>query len=158
MCRPLAAILAIQAHFEVGGTADIVESGIEFLRRSSNKWKTVNLDALPIAAEMTLPILLEDAQDVGLQILMLHHTNGFFNFGSTSNGCCREPEWRRVLRPHNDGKLMPMIRIDRRGQIPLVGIGHSPLATARWLRDAVMLPELSDACKRAEKYLSRASA
>ncbi len=37
-------------------------------------------------------------------------------------------------------------------------IGHSPAATARWLRDAAMLPKLSDACQRAEEYLSRASA
>ena len=151
----LAAILAIQAHFEVGGTADIVESGIEFLRRSSNKWKTVSLDSLPIAAEMTLPILLEDAQDVGLDIDAAPYQRLFqlrldkqrmLQGTRMAAGSPATYSWET-----HAGDPDPLL-LDS-----TYSIGHSPAATARWLRDAVMLPELSDACKRAEKYLSRAS-
>ena len=64
----LAAVLAIHTYDRSPAAREAVCAGLEFLRRQASQWADINVDAVPIAAEMILPVMLRDARSMRIWI------------------------------------------------------------------------------------------
>jgi halimadienyl-diphosphate synthase len=56
----LAAVLAMHTYSQDQKARAAIDAGLTFLRRQAEQWTELPIDALPIAAEMILPYLLEE--------------------------------------------------------------------------------------------------
>lgn len=153
----LAVLLALQAH--VGATPayqDLIEAGLAFLRRQAPQWIGPLPDDIPIGAELLLPALLQEAAQVGLT-LSLEPYAALIALGE------RRRDLIARLRP--GAGTTAVHSWEAWGRIPdpdlldLAGsIGHSPAATAAWLRAAASHAELAGDRARARDYLHQAAA
>lgn len=132
-----------------------IKAGLAFLQRQACLWLDASIDALPIATEMILPYLLDEANTVGLSIDRAPY---HFLYQLRRKKCQQISKhslvagtppvysWEALAEQARSGLL------DESG-----GIGHSPSATAAWLHQAVKQPALADECHSAIHYLQGAS-
>jgi len=151
----LAASLALHTHYQ-GKQQAAVDAGLTFLQQQADQWAELPIDALPIATEMILPYLIEEANTCGLAlnpapyaILYQLRNRKREKIGKRplQAGAAPTYSWE-ALGQHVD-TLLP----DQSG-----GIGHSPAATAAWLRQATRHSELAESCATARRYLAKAAA
>lgn len=150
----LAAILALHSAQEPTHQATI-DAGLDFLEQQAEQWSDLPIDALPIATEMILPYLIEEANRTGLAVdckpyARLYHLRDrkcrMISAKPLDVGSPPTYSWEALARPAHS------ISPDCSG-----GIGHSPAATAAWLAQAEVHPDLSDACTTARQYLQKAA-
>lgn len=150
----LAAILALHSAQEPTHQATI-DAGLDFLEQQAEQWSDLPIDALPIATEMILPYLIEEANRTGLAVdrkpyARLYHLRDrkcrMISAKPLDVGSPPTYSWEALARPAHS------ISPDCSG-----GIGHSPAATAAWLAQAEAHPDLSDACTTARQYLQKAA-
>jgi hypothetical protein len=152
----LAALLTLYTYRLDVAADNAIQRGLDFLKRQAKQWMWVHIDLMPVAGEMILPYLLEEAERAGLLIDQSPYARIF--------------ELRRVKLQYLERKSIlpnsaPSFSWEALG-FPHVsqlldaetGVGHSPAATAAWLRTAQEVGEDRTLCTQAKDYLARASA
>ncbi|WPB74130.1 hypothetical protein KYC5002_34500 [Archangium violaceum] len=146
----LAAVLALRATSDTPESREAVEGGIEFFRRTAEVWAFEGPppDDIPVAAELILPRLLEEAAAVG--ITLPHQPfQSLSALGTRRRGL--------IARMKHRAGTAPIHSFEAWGTEPDMnvlddskGVGNSPAATAHWLRlrraaapGARELPEVS---------------
>ncbi len=153
----LATVLALSTYRKRASTYDsALHAVLAFLERQSHQWRAPLSDDIPSAVELLLPRLLEDAAEAGLDVDEEPYSE-LITLGR------RRRQMIARLRPlagtaavHSWeawGSTPDPAVIDGSG-----GVGHSPAATAAWLRAAEDRPELADMRLGAERYLTGAAA
>ena len=154
----LATLLALKDHVTAPySDHSAIQAGQTFLRQQSDYWLgEVPID-IPVAAELLIPTLLEQAQACGLEVNPLPYTK------LTALGQRR----RQIIRT-NTHMIQPGTPIvhswEAWGTDPdpalldaAGSIGHSPAATAAWLHTARGRKDLADASAAAQRYLDSAA-
>lgn len=151
----LAALLALHPYRQSHKLCDVIDAGLAFLQRQASQWAELPLDALPIAAEVILPYLIEEAHTLGFTLdwepytllyRLRQHKLQQLHRRSLRAGMPPTHSWEAL------GKEAPSLLPDHSG-----GIGHSPAATAAWLRQAEHYPNLAAGCTTARHYLLNAA-
>ncbi|MBX3013644.1 MAG: hypothetical protein KF832_19140 [Caldilineaceae bacterium] len=152
----LATLLALYPYQQERPFRTAVEAGLEFLQCQTTHWQTVPIDALPIATEMILPHLLEEANAIGLPIPCTPYRALY---------AIRDKKRQKLQKRALTTGTPPTYSWEALGQAvypPLIdqsgGIGHSPSATAAWLHQAQHQADLATACQSARIYLQKATA
>lgn len=152
----LAAVLALHTLRRDRAAQEMVKAGLAFLQDQAHQWSNVHLDLLPIAVEMILPYLIEEAHTVGLHVDRLPY-RWLYQVRAKKQKMLNDVELTPALAPTYSwealGHATPDMLIDDSG-----GIGHSPAATASWLQKAQARPDLAMERATAEEYLEHASA
>ncbi|HYO53025.1 hypothetical protein [Archangium sp.] len=130
----LAAVLALRGTSDTPESRQAVEGGIEFFRRNVQAWAFEGPppDDIPVAAELILPRLLEEAAAVGIELPQksFHSLNAL---GARRRGL--------IARMKHRAGTAPIHSFEAWGTEPDLnvldgskGVGNSPAATAHWLR------------------------
>ncbi len=153
----LATVLALNMYGNRAGCyTSALQAGLAFLERQAQQWRAPLSDDIPSAVELLLPRLLEEAAAAGLDldqepysdlIVLGHHRRKMIARLRPLAGTAAVHSWEAWGGPPD-----PAV-IDGSG-----GVGHSPAATAAWLRGAANQPKLADLRAAAERYLTGASA
>ena len=156
----LAAVLAIHTYRDIyPSEADVyaaIEAGLAFLHSQAEQWMGMPINLMTIAAEMIMPYLLDEAEALGLIIDRTPYARIFELRDKKLQYLGRKPvlpnsaptfSWEALGFPHRAEIL------DER-----TGVGHSPAATAAWLKAARQVGEDNVLCAQAEDYLMRAGA
>lgn len=151
----LAAVLALHVCGSRKRAREAVREGLAFLHRQSQHWSGPLPEDLTAGLELLLPRLLDEAQRLGLALPDESYT------GLAALGTRR----RRMIASMRPGVGTTAIHswegwgdqpdpglLDRMGSV-----GHSPAATARWLRAAAVRPELQAVLPAAQAYLTQAA-
>lgn len=152
----VATLLALQLYPQDRRTHAVIDAGLEFLHQQAPLWFDLPMDALPIATEMILPRLVEDANAVGLEIAR----DSYSTLYQLRERKCQHIRKRTLVpgTPPTYSWEALEIPVDP----PLLdhsgGIGHSPSATAAWLCQAQKRPDLKSPCHSARTYLHNAAA
>src|SRR5512141_1565765 len=64
----LAAVLALRTYRQTPAIQEVIETGLRFLQQGADKWTELPIDALPIATEVILPYLIEEANTSGFTL------------------------------------------------------------------------------------------
>ncbi|HEX5689329.1 MAG TPA: hypothetical protein VFX76_04970 [Roseiflexaceae bacterium] len=151
----LAAMLALHQYGKRKVTRAAIKAGLVFLQQQAPHWKGALSDDIPVGSELLLPRLLEEAHAVGLNIPQEPY-GALIALGARRRQMITRmniPSATPVLHSWEGWGTEPVLsQIDETG-----GIGHSPSATAAWLRAAGDRPELLGASLAARNYLERAS-
>jgi hypothetical protein len=152
----LAAALAVHRYSPDGEGQSTIAAALAFLNRVPPSCLDPLPDAIPVAFELILPKLLDDAEAAGL-----HVQREPFVPVIKLGGYRRARMAAHQFPPH----APPFLSWEAWGTTPLAsfvdghgGVGHSPAATAWWLHCAQGSPDLVSARRNAEQYLSRAAA
>lgn len=152
----LAATLALHRYPESPKHRAAMAAGLDFLEKQAGQWVDLPIDALPIATEMILPYLIEEAHRAGLTLerkpyaKLYHLRDRKCRMISAMPLQVNSPptySWEAL------GRSAHSISPDCSG-----GIGHSPAATAAWLAQAAAQPDLSNFYASASQYLTKAAA
>jgi hypothetical protein len=153
----IAALLALHAHRGDPRAAEAVRAGTAFLRdHAPEHWSGSLADDLPVGIELLLPRLLNVAREAGLD---MPHTvyAPLYALGERRRQIIARMRPRAGTSPVHSweawGSQPDRAVIDGSG-----GVGHSPAATAAWLRAAAARADLAEAQAAARRYLERASA
>jgi halimadienyl-diphosphate synthase len=153
----LATLLALHAHQDEPQIWAAIQAGTAFLRsHAPEHWSGSLSDDLPVGIELLLPHLLDAAIEIGLDV---PHTSYalLYALGQRRRKLIASKRPRAGTSPVHSweawGLAPDLAVIDGSG-----GIGHSPAATAAWLRAAADDTGLSDAKAGAQHYLERAAA
>lgn len=151
----LAAILAL--HSAQGPTHQAtIDAGLDFLEQQAEQWSDLPIDALPIATEMILPYLIEEAHRAGLTLdrkpyAKLYHLRDrkcrMISAKPLDVGSPPTHSWEALGR--HASSIIP----DRSG-----GIGHSPAATAVWLHHTQRDGYKINGIMSAQQYLANSAA
>lgn len=156
----LAAILTIHTYRNLyPNEADVyaaIEAGLAFLRSQADQWMWMPINMMPIAAEMIMPHLLDEAELLGFtidrtpyaRILELRDKKlQYLGRKAVLPNSAPTFSWEALGFPHRAEILNAR-----------TGVGHSPAATAAWLQAARQVGEDAALCAQAEDYLLRAAA
>ena len=152
----LAAVLALYTYRHTYNAQNAIQAGLNFLERNAAQWASLHIDLVPIAGEMILPYLLQEAAKMGLvidqapyaRILELRHMKlRYLDNQPLPSNSAPTYSWEALGFPHRSEVLHPH-----------TGVGHSPAATAAWLHTARQIGEEGALCAKAEAYLARAAA
>jgi hypothetical protein len=152
----LAAILALNTHCTRRRDQVAIRAGLDFLSRQANRWAGPLLDDIPSAVELLLPHLLEEAAAAGLElnrepysalIALGQRRRRLIAQMKPLGGTAATHSWEAWGTTPDPGV------IDGSG-----GVGHSPAATAAWIRRARGKTELSGKVAAAQRYLDSAAA
>lgn len=151
----LAALLALRQHDRRKETREALDAGLLFLRKQAPLWTCLQVDELPVAAEILVPHLLEQ---LGLPETELSRKPyaPLVELGERK---------RRIIAKLPLVPGVPWIHVwETWGTEPSPGlmdgagsIGHSPSATAAWVKAARHWPELAAHVERARAYLKDVS-
>lgn len=147
----LSALLALRRFPRHPRVREACEEGLRFIRAQAPHWEQPREEELPVAAEILLPALLEQ-------------------LGLGEEELPRAPYARLLALGERKRALIsrlplvagvPWLHVwETWGQEPLAGlmdgagsIGHSPSATAAWLKAAAVKPELTPFVERGREYL-----
>ncbi|HXF61451.1 MAG TPA: prenyltransferase/squalene oxidase repeat-containing protein, partial [Caldilineaceae bacterium] len=152
----LAALLALQTYRRDQTAQKAIEAGLAFLRRQAAQWDVVHIDAFPVAVEVILPYLLQEANKLGLHIDCAPYRRLFAlrerklqllkQFPIAANSAPTY-SWEALDLPFAPEMMDP-----------LYGVGHSPAATAAWLHAAKDHAGIEHLREQGEAYLARAQA
>jgi hypothetical protein len=152
----LAAILALHRYALRRHTREAILAGVSFLRRQASVWSGPLPDDLPAGIELIIPHLLEDpiCEELGISVPAYA---SLMALGKKRRALIAGIKLQRGTTPLHSweafGTSVDATLIDGTGSM-----GHSPSATAAWLRLASQQTELADACEAARSYLCAASA
>ncbi|MFY0524410.1 hypothetical protein ACN28I_14970 [Archangium gephyra] len=130
----LAAVLALRGTSDTQESRKAVEGGIEFFRRTAEAWAFDGPlpDDIPVAAELILPRLLEEAAAVGIELPQKPFLS-LSALGTRRRGL--------IARMKHRAGTAPIHSFEAWGTEPDMnvldgskGVGNSPAATAHWLR------------------------
>lgn len=152
----LAALLTLTLYAISAHDRKIIQSGLTFLWQHAPVWEGPLPDALPIAIELLLPRLLEEAAAAGLNVPRAPYA-GLIALGERRRRMLAELPARASTPPAHVwegwGVEPDPNLLDASG-----GVGHSPAATAAWLRASSGRADLAEARAAAHRYLAQASA
>lgn len=152
----LAAILTLHTFGQDFETKEAVQTGMDFLWQSSYQWQPPLPEDLPVGVELILPQLLCEARDAGLNIDYQPY-EALIKLGARKREIIRRIQPKAGTAPVFSweawGTEPETAVIDHTG-----GVGHSPAATAYWLKLAADREELSAERRRACEYLKKAAA
>ncbi|HEY1011683.1 MAG TPA: hypothetical protein VGE07_03200 [Herpetosiphonaceae bacterium] len=152
----LAAVLAIKHHSGRKISLEAIQRGMVFLSQTATQWLGELPDDLPVGIELTLPALLDTANQMGLYLpyklyaplqALGARRRTLIERMTPLAGSTPAHSWEALAGPADLGWL------DASG-----GIGHSPAATAAWRQRAGFAPETADQRAAAERYLQQAMA
>ncbi|MBX0329869.1 hypothetical protein K2Z83_19580 [Oscillochloris sp. ZM17-4] len=153
----LAAILALNTHCTRRDARNAIQHGLAFIRLQAHHWSGEVPNDIPIATEMILPKLLQEAASVGLEISSASVYTPLRNIGARrakliaqlnpQGGTTASHSWEAWGTKPDIGML------DESG-----GVGHSPAATAAWIAAATDDPHLAPQRAAAHAFLVRAEA
>lgn len=131
------------------------DAALEFFRGQAEHWGDVLSDDIPVGLELLLPWLLEEARSLGIPVDPRPY-HALFRLGDHRRALIRKVMPTAASAPTHSWEAWgtdpdPDI-LDASG-----GVGHSPAATAMWLRAARDRPDLADARTRARNYLVQCS-
>jgi hypothetical protein len=151
----LAALLALHTYGTRAREREAARAGLAFLQRQAAQWSHLPED-LPVGVELLLPDLLDQAAGMGLDIARAPYA-ALLALGRKRRQMIGMRQWAAGTPPIHSweawGTTADSAQIDGSG-----GVGHSPAATAAWLRAAGDRRELSSARAAARAYLDRAAA
>jgi hypothetical protein len=150
----LAALLALRKN-ENAATRDATQAGLAFLRRQAPQWIGPIPEDIPLAAELILPTLVDEARQQGMDL----PSGAYKDLRALG-------EKRRRLVAHLEaqpgtplvhsweawGRNRDAALLDAAGSI-----GHNPAATAAWLYATRDCAELVEAHEAARHYLDQSS-
>lgn len=152
----LAAVLALYPHTIRKTTRDAVHAGLAFLRRQMTHWTGPLPDDIPVGVELLLPHLLDEAMLAGIDLPHTPYAD-LIALGNRRRQLISRLRLRAGTTPTHSWEALNLAPdpnlLDGSG-----GLGHSPAATAAWLRAADNRPDLADAALRARSYLDQAAA
>jgi hypothetical protein len=152
----LAAVLALNTYSKRKVTRDAIHAGLSFLRQQAVHWAGGLSDDIPVGVELLLPRLLEELAAVGLKVPPVPYTE-LIALGQRRRRMIAQLHPRAGTTAVHSweawGTEPDLSLLDRSG-----GIGHSPAATAAWLRRADGRADLEDARAAAQHYLEKAAA
>lgn len=151
----LSAILALRRFPEQSGTREAAEAGARFLRAQAPHWEDLREEELPVAAEILLPSLLNR---LGLDEQALPHA-------PYAKLMALGERKRRIISKLPLMAGVPWLHVwetwGREASPALMdgagSIGHSPSATAAWLKAAAGRTELTPFIDRGREYLRESS-
>jgi hypothetical protein len=152
----LAAILALNTHCRRRDARNAIQHGLAFFRLQSRHWSGEVPNDIPIATEMILPKLLQEAASAGFAIPSAPIYAPLRDIGARrakliahlnpQGGTTASHSWEAW------GTKPDLAMLDESG-----GVGHSPAATAAWIA-AANQPHLATQRAAANNYLTRAAA
>jgi len=152
----LAALLTLHLYAISAQHRKIIQSGLDFLWRHAPIWAGPLPDALPIAIELLLPRLLEEAEVAGLSVPRAPYA-ALIALGERRRRMLAALPARAGTPPAHVwegwGIAPDPNLLDASG-----GVGHSPAATAAWLCASSGRADLAEARAAAHRYLAQASA
>jgi hypothetical protein len=152
----MAAMLALHTYSRRKSARSAIQAALAFLRQQAAHWAGALPDDIPVGIELLLPRLLDEAAAMGLQVPTAPYTE-LIALGRRRRRLIAELRPRAATPPLHCWEAWgtePAIELlDRSG-----GLGHSPAATAAWLRAADGRMELRDARVAARRFLEQASA
>lgn len=150
----LACVLALLPYANRRSTRAAVDRALTFLRRQAIQWAGPPPEDLPVGTELLLPHLLDEAADRGLDL----PEKAYASLRSLGR---RRRRMIEHLRP--GAGTTPAHSWEAWGTEPdpalldvYGSVGHSPSATAAWIKAASGRADLADARARAIDYLQRA--
>lgn len=152
----LASVLALHTYGNRKATREAAQAGLAFLRRQMDQWRQPRLDELPVGVELLLPRLLDEAAVLGLDlprepyvtlVAMGEQRRRLIARMQLGAGTTAAHSWEAW------GTDPDPVLVDKVG-----GVGHSPAATAAWLKAAAGRTDLADVCETAQCYLAQAAA
>lgn len=151
----LAAVLALAPHASRRSTAGAITAGLAFLRRQMRHWAAPLADDIPVGVELLLPRLVEEAVAAGMDLPAAPY-GALATLGQRRRALIAGRPLRAGTTPTHSWE--GLARAPERAVIDGTGgVGHSPAATAAWLRAAEGRPELADALAGARNYLARSA-
>jgi halimadienyl-diphosphate synthase len=150
----LAALLALHAHRPDAEARQ--GAGLAFLRGQAPRWAGPPPEDIPIAAELILPRLLDDARAAGLEVDDRPYSELRALGQRRRRMIAALPPRAGITAAHcweSWGDTPHPALLD-----PAGSVGHSPAATAAWLHAARACPELADHCALAQRCLDGAAA
>ena len=152
----LATILALHAYTHRAEIREAIHHGLAFLVDQAQVWLTPLPNDLPTGIELVLPKLLDEAASIGLSVAQQPYAD-LMQLGAR--------RWQRIRRMQPGPGSTPAYSWEAWGTVPdpllldpTGGVGHSPAATAAWLRAANNDLQLAESRRRAEIYLRQAAA
>ncbi|MBW7882898.1 MAG: hypothetical protein H3C34_09715 [Caldilineaceae bacterium] len=151
----LAALLALRKRDHLPRVRESLAAGEAFLRRRGEYWRPPLPEDIPVGAELVVPALLDAAEKNRISVAR-HDFSALEALGARRRTIIDKRGPTAATPPGDYGEAWgdePDVRLqDGSG-----GIGHSPAATARWLRMTAGRDELNRARQRAVDYLISAS-
>lgn len=154
----LAAVLALRGASTSEASRKAVEGGIEFFRRNAEAWAFQGPlpDDIPVAAELILPRLLDEAAEMGID-LPRHHFETVRGLGERRRGLIA-----RMKPPAGTAPIHAWEAWGTQASPEVIdgskGVGHSPAATAQWLRlRRAAMPGGSEDIRGAERFMKETS-
>jgi hypothetical protein len=158
MARDVPTLAAVLALHSVGGrkyVREAVSGGMTFLRRHAAMWSETLPDDIPVGVELILPVLLDEAALAGLPVPEPLHYTALRKLGERRRTLIGRLEPRGGSTASHSweawGTRPDPALLDESG-----GVGHSPAATAAWLRAAAERADLAGERAAATEYLRQA--
>lgn len=152
----LAALLAIHAHDRRASLRASLGRGMAFLRRQAGHWVPPLPDDLPVGVELLLPWLLQEAVAAGLAVPADQYA-ALIALGRKRRRLIAGLKLRPGTTPVHSWEAL-CLPLDTDLLDATGGMGHSPAATAAWLRAAQGRSDLADQRAAAARYLLGAAA
>lgn len=150
-----AAVLALHARDGGSRHRSAIAAGVAFLKRNQGLWQAPLSNDLPVGIELILPKLLADANAVGLELPTAQY-EALIQFGKKRLERLRERQFPAGSPPLHSweawGETPSAAMVDGAGSV-----GHSPAATAAWLRSARTANIDESLLRKAEDYLASAA-
>ena len=152
----LAAVLALKTYSHQVRSDDAVAAGLDFLQRQSSQWVAPLPADIPVAAELILPRLVQDARSLGLDIPPLPYAE-LIKLGQRKLNIIEKlpvaPGTQYAYSWEAWGSDPAPELLDVYGSV-----SSSPSATAAWLKRSARRGGLEVERERAEDYLRNANA
>jgi hypothetical protein len=151
----LAAVLALRMYALTPGDHQVVQVGVAFLRRHMHIWEGALPDELPVGIELLLPRLLDEAEAAGLIIPRQPYAS-VIALGRQRRRMIAQVPLRAGTPPVHTwegwGEHPELALLDGYGSV-----GHSPAATAAWMRATASRTDLAEQRHAAHRYLEQAA-
>jgi hypothetical protein len=151
----LAAVLAIYTHDRSPKGRGAAERGLNFLRTHASLWEGALPDDLAVGIELLLPALLQEATELGLDVPLQQYM-ALIDLGRKRRRMIAAMQPRAGTTAVHSWETWGMDEnpalLDSFGSI-----GHSPAATAAWLRMTAHREDLGPQRAAARRYLDQAS-
>ncbi|ATB38601.1 hypothetical protein CYFUS_004036 [Cystobacter fuscus] len=154
----LASVLALLVSSDAPGSHDAATRGLDFLRRNAELWSFEQAlpDDIPVAVELVLPRLLEDAAALGLD-LPQQPFRLLRTLGERRRGLIARMKIRAGTTPVHGWEAWGT-QADPAVIDATQGVGNSPAATALWLNRRRAATPGAQELRGVEEFLAGASA